>query len=44
MKKFVFALVLSEIEATYTSSNDKKIEPWDIREKMNETLKAVIRS
>lgn len=44
MKKFVFALVLSEIEATYTSSNDKKIAPWDIREKMNETLKAVIRS
>ena len=44
MKKFVFALVLSEIEATYTSSDDKNIKPWDIREKMNETLKAVIRS
>lgn len=43
MKKFVFALVLSEVEATYTSSNDNKIEPWDIREKMNETLKAVMR-
>jgi hypothetical protein len=42
MKKFVFALVLSEIEAIYTSS-DNKIEPWDIREKMNETLKTVIR-
>ena len=44
MKKFVFALVLSEIEATYTSSYNRKIEPWDIREKMNETLKTVIRN
>ncbi len=43
MKKFVFALVLSEIDSTYTSS-DAKIEPWDIREKMNETLKTVIRN
>lgn len=43
MKKFVFALVLSEIDSTYTSS-DTKIEPWDIREKMNETLKTVIRN
>ncbi len=57
MKKFVFALVLSEIESTYTSSESLKsdssqdidytkikISPCDIREKMNETLKAVIRS
>lgn len=57
MKKFVFALVLSEIESTYTSSESLKsdspadvdytkikISPFDIREKMNETLKAVIRS
>ena len=43
MKKFVFALVLSEIDSTYTSS-DTKIEPCDIREKMNETLKTVIRN
>lgn len=43
MKKFVFALVLSEIESTYTSS-DKRINPCDIREKMNETLKTVIRN
>lgn len=57
MKKFVFALVLSEIEATYTSSESNmskfseeldytkiSISPFDIREKMNETLKLVIRS